>query len=93
MDLPALVVYGNDHHGHGRTAPSPKYLGDFGPGGFNLLVEDMVRLSLITHSTRSKWWAGRTAACLLSFGTCSITEPVGDLVTLGLLGKPLGDNR
>jgi alpha-beta hydrolase superfamily lysophospholipase len=39
-----LVVYGNDHRGHGRTAPSPKQLGDFGPGGFNLLVEDMVRL-------------------------------------------------
>jgi alpha-beta hydrolase superfamily lysophospholipase len=24
-----LVVYGNDHRGHGRTAPSPKHLGDF----------------------------------------------------------------
>jgi alpha-beta hydrolase superfamily lysophospholipase len=42
-----LVVYGNDHRGHGRTAPSTKQLGDFGPGGFNLLVEDMVRLSVI----------------------------------------------
>jgi alpha-beta hydrolase superfamily lysophospholipase len=42
-----LVVYGNDHRGHGRTAPSPEYFGDFGEGGFNLLVEDMVRLSLI----------------------------------------------
>ena len=41
-----LVVYGNDHRGHGRTARSPEELGDFGPGGFNLLVEDMVRLSL-----------------------------------------------
>ena len=42
-----LVVYGNDHRGHGRTAPSPKHFGDFGPGGFNLLVEDMATLSLI----------------------------------------------
>jgi alpha-beta hydrolase superfamily lysophospholipase len=42
-----LVVYGNDHRGHGRTAPSTKQLGDFGPGGFNLLVEDMIRLSAI----------------------------------------------
>ena len=25
-----LVVYGNDHRGHGRTAPSPKHFGDFG---------------------------------------------------------------
>jgi alpha-beta hydrolase superfamily lysophospholipase len=42
-----LVVYGNDHRGHGRTAPSPKQFGDFGEGGFNLLVKDMVRLSRI----------------------------------------------
>src|SRR5271166_1496746 len=42
-----LVVYGNDHRGHGRSAPSSKDLGDFGPGGFNLLVEDMFRLTEI----------------------------------------------
>ncbi len=41
-----LIVYGNDHRGHGRTARSPKELGDFGPGGFDLMVKDMVRLSL-----------------------------------------------
>jgi len=41
-----LVVYGNDHRGHGRTARAPSELGDFGPGGFNLMVKDMVRLSL-----------------------------------------------
>ena len=41
-----LVVYGNDHRGHGRTARSRGELGDFGSGGFNLLVKDMVRLSL-----------------------------------------------
>ena len=44
-----LVVYGNDHRGHGRTAVSPEQLGDFGPGGFNLLVEDMVHLSHIAR--------------------------------------------
>jgi len=42
-----FTVYGNDHRGHGRTAPSAKYLGDFGQWGFELLVEDMVRLSSI----------------------------------------------
>src|SRR5882724_5830939 len=41
-----LIIYGNDHRGHGRTARSPKELGDFGPGGFSLMVKDMVRLSL-----------------------------------------------
>ena len=44
-----LTVYGNDHRGHGRTAPSTKHLGDFGAGGFDLLVEDMVRLSGIAR--------------------------------------------
>ena len=42
-----LTVYGNDHRGHGRTAPSPAHLGDFGEGGFALLVEDMTQLSRI----------------------------------------------
>ena len=40
-----LTVYGNDHRGHGSTASSAKQFGDFGNGGFDLLVEDMVRLS------------------------------------------------
>ena len=40
-----LTVYGNDHRGHGRTAPSATHFGDFGEGGFDLLVEDMFRLS------------------------------------------------
>lgn len=26
-----LVVYGNDHRGHGRTALSPQHLGDLAP--------------------------------------------------------------
>ena len=41
-----LVVYGKDHRGHGRTARSPKELGELGPCGFNLMVKDMVQLSL-----------------------------------------------
>jgi alpha-beta hydrolase superfamily lysophospholipase len=44
-----VVVYGNDHRGHGRTARSPRNLGDLGPRGFNLLVEDMVHLSHIAR--------------------------------------------
>ena len=44
-----LTVYGNDHRGHGHTARSPTDLGDFGDGGFDLLVEDMVRLSRIAR--------------------------------------------
>ena len=44
-----LVVYGHDHRGHGRTALSQEPFGDFGPGGFDLLVEDVVRLSRIAR--------------------------------------------
>jgi alpha-beta hydrolase superfamily lysophospholipase len=44
-----LTVYGNDHRGHGRTAPSATHFGDFGEGGFDLLVEDMIRLSRIAQ--------------------------------------------
>src|SRR5215475_6960508 len=40
-----FTVYGNDHRGHGRTVPSAEHFGDFGEGGFDLLVEDIVRLS------------------------------------------------
>src|SRR5262245_9340589 len=44
-----LTVYGNDHRGHGRTAPSASHFGDFGAGGFDLLVEDMVEVSRIAR--------------------------------------------
>src|SRR2546422_673499 len=33
-----LTVYGSDHRGHGRTAPSAERFRDFGEGGFDLLV-------------------------------------------------------
>jgi alpha-beta hydrolase superfamily lysophospholipase len=42
-----LTVYGNDHRGHGRTAVVAGNFGDFGAGGFDLLVEDLNRLSCI----------------------------------------------
>jgi alpha-beta hydrolase superfamily lysophospholipase len=44
-----FTVYGNDHRGHGRTATAIARLGDFGEGGFELLVEDMFRLSRIAR--------------------------------------------
>jgi alpha-beta hydrolase superfamily lysophospholipase len=40
-----FTVYGSDHRGHGRTARSAAELGDLGEGGFDSLVEDVVRLS------------------------------------------------
>jgi alpha-beta hydrolase superfamily lysophospholipase len=49
LTFAGLTVYGNDHRGHGRTAPSTAHLGDFGEGGFELLVDDMVRLSRIAR--------------------------------------------
>lgn len=42
-----LTVYGNDHRGHGLTALSPAQFGDFGEGGFDVLVEDMLWLNRI----------------------------------------------
>jgi alpha-beta hydrolase superfamily lysophospholipase len=45
-----LTVYASDHRGHGRTAPTAAHLGDFGSGGFDLLVEDMLRLSRIARA-------------------------------------------
>jgi alpha-beta hydrolase superfamily lysophospholipase len=44
-----LAVYANDHRGHGATAGSPSRLGEFGEGGFELLVQDMARLSEIAR--------------------------------------------
>ena len=41
------VVYANDHRGHGLTAKDSGSFGDFGVGGFDQLVEDMVSLRVI----------------------------------------------
>ncbi len=45
-----FVVYGNDHRGHGLTAEPSGCFGDFGPGGFDQLVADMVVLSGIAKA-------------------------------------------
>jgi alpha-beta hydrolase superfamily lysophospholipase len=45
-----FVVYGNDHRGHGLTAKRSGSFGDFGPGGFDQLVEDMVSLRVIAKN-------------------------------------------
>jgi alpha-beta hydrolase superfamily lysophospholipase len=42
-----LAVYGNDHRGHGLTAEPSGSFGDFGLGGFNQLVEDIVSLRVV----------------------------------------------
>src|SRR4051812_11636105 len=44
-----LTVFGNDHRGHGRTVASAGSFGDFGAGGFELLVDDMYQLSRIAR--------------------------------------------
>ncbi|MGO4339961.1 alpha/beta fold hydrolase [Labrys sp. KB_33_2] len=49
MVVAGFTVYGNDHRGHGRTAPDSSHFGDYGQGGFDLLVEDMVTLSGVAH--------------------------------------------
>src|SRR5665213_4539317 len=45
-----IVVYANDHRGHGRTAKSKEALGDFGAGGFPALVADMAALTKLARS-------------------------------------------
>src|ERR1700751_5024575 len=45
-----FVVYGNDHRGHGLTAKPSDSFGDFGPAGFNQLVDDMVALRVIAKN-------------------------------------------
>ena len=45
-----FVVYGNDHRGHGLTAKPSDSFGDFGPGGFDQLVEDMISLRVIAKN-------------------------------------------
>jgi alpha-beta hydrolase superfamily lysophospholipase len=47
LEEAGLVVYGNDHRGHGQTARSREEFGDYGQGGFDLLVDDMFALTCI----------------------------------------------
>jgi len=48
-----FVVYGNDHRGHGLTAKRSGSFGDFGPGGFDQLVEDIVSLGVIAKNAHA----------------------------------------
>jgi alpha-beta hydrolase superfamily lysophospholipase len=45
-----FAVYGNDHRGHGMTAKPSGSFGEFGPGGFDQLIEDMVSLRVIAKN-------------------------------------------
>lgn len=45
-----IIVYANDHRGHGLTAPTPDRYGDFGPGGFSTLVSDMAKLTALARA-------------------------------------------
>ncbi|MES1990113.1 MAG: alpha/beta fold hydrolase [Pseudomonadota bacterium] len=43
-----IIVYANDHRGHGATS-TPEAYGDFGTGGFPALVSDMALLTAIAR--------------------------------------------
>jgi len=43
-------VYTNDHRGHGRSAKGKESLGDFGAGGWNGLVADMLTLTRLART-------------------------------------------
>ena len=44
-----FVLYADDHRGHGRTALSPEFFGDFGDGGFADVVDDLAVLTRIAR--------------------------------------------
>jgi alpha-beta hydrolase superfamily lysophospholipase len=48
-----FVVSGNDHRSHGLTRKPKENFGDFGPDGFDQLVEDMVSLRVIAKKEHS----------------------------------------
>jgi len=45
LNARGLVVYGQDHRGHGATAGSPENYGVLGPDGWTELVADIGRLT------------------------------------------------
>ena len=47
-------VFANDHRGHGRSAPNRESLGDFGTGGWNALVADMVTLTRLARTREGR---------------------------------------
>ena len=47
-------VYANDHRGHGRSVKGPESLGDFGTGGWNGLVADMLTLTRLARTREGR---------------------------------------
>jgi alpha-beta hydrolase superfamily lysophospholipase len=47
-----IVVYGQDHRGHGATARSDQEFGDLGPDGWTRLVDDVGLLVAKVHAER-----------------------------------------
>ena len=47
-------VYANDHRGHGRSVKGRESLGDFGAGGWNGLVADMVTLTRLARTREGR---------------------------------------
>ena len=47
-------VFANDHRGHGRSVKGPESLGDFGAGGWNGLVADMVTLTRLARTREGR---------------------------------------
>lgn len=47
-----IVVYAHDHRGHGATASSTENLGDYGPRGFQSVLED---LALVIRTAREEF--------------------------------------
>jgi alpha-beta hydrolase superfamily lysophospholipase len=43
------IVYANDHRGHGELAARAGALGDFGPGGFPAVVDDMTNVTRVAR--------------------------------------------
>ncbi|MGH7924405.1 MAG: alpha/beta fold hydrolase, partial [Candidatus Binatus sp.] len=50
LNQAGLHVYANDHRGHGRSVKGPESLGDFGTGGWNGLVADMLLLTRLART-------------------------------------------
>lgn len=49
LNAAGYAVFANDHRGHGATAPDVASLGDFGPGGFDAVVDDLAIVSAIAR--------------------------------------------
>jgi alpha-beta hydrolase superfamily lysophospholipase len=47
------IVYANDHRGHGELAAQANALGDFGPGGFPVLVDDMAKVTQMARDAEN----------------------------------------